>query len=107
MDHADGSKAVKVRGRSRLRLRIALCHQRQETVATHDVVDEPHGARLAHGERDRRQREHDRVPKRQDRQRVGNDEVAGAGLNGVAGGLVRHHRFSPRFGSVMRSRPRS
>ena len=68
----------------RLRLRIALGHQRQKPVAAHDIVDEPNGARLPYRERRRGQREHDRVPERQDGECVGDDEVrgAGAGLDG-------------------------
>ena len=38
-------------GVGRLRLRIALRHQRQQPVAAHHVVDEPDGARLADDER--------------------------------------------------------
>jgi hypothetical protein len=102
VDHSHGSNTVEVLGRGRLRLGIALRHQGQQPVAPHDVVDEPNGARLAHGERDRDQREHDRVPKRQDRERIGNDEVPGA-----TAGLDCHQPPSARFGSVMRSRPRS
>ena len=87
--------------------RRTLGDQCQETVPAHDVVDEPDGARLPDGQRDRRQREHDRVPKWQDGKRVGNDEVARATVTGGRAGLVGHQRASPRFGSVMRSRPRS
>ncbi len=102
VDHAHGSNTVEVLGHGRLRLRIALRHQRQEPVAAHHVVNEPHGARLSDGERDRRQREHDRVPKRQDRERIGDGEVAGATAR-----LDCHQPASARFGSVIRSRPRS
>ena len=102
VDHTDGAHPMEVRGRGRLHLRISLRDQRQKPVAAHHVVDEPHRARLSHGERDRRQREHDGLPERQDRERIGNDEVAGTTtrLNG-------HQRVSARLGSVMRSRPRS
>ena len=81
-------------------LALALRHEGQKPIAAHDVVDELDGARPPHGERHRRQREHDGVPERQDRERVGNDEVRGTGA-----GLRRHQRASARLGSVMRSRP--
>ena len=103
VDRAHGPDAVQVLGRGRLRLGLALRHQRQEPVAAHDVVDEPDGPWLSDGEGDGRQREHDRVPERQDRERVGNGEVS----TGSGAGLERHQAASPRFGSVMRSRPRS
>jgi hypothetical protein len=102
VNHSHGSNTVENLGRGRLRLRIPLRHQRQKPVAAHDVVNEPNGARLSHGQRDRRQREHDRFPKRQDRERIGNGEVPGATTR-----LVCHQPPSARFRSVMRSKPRS
>ena len=102
VDHPHGSHPVEVFRPGRLPLRIALRHQREEAVATHGVIDEPHRARLSHGKRDRRQREHDRVPERQDWERVGNHEVRGA-----AAWLDCHQPASTRLGSVRWSRPRS
>jgi hypothetical protein len=102
VDHSHGSNTVEVLGRGRLGLRIALRHQHQEPIAAHHVVDEPNGARLCHTERDRGQRKHDHVPERQDRERIGNGEVLGATTRGDC-----HQSASARFGSVMRSRPRS
>jgi NAD(P)-dependent dehydrogenase (short-subunit alcohol dehydrogenase family) len=101
VDHAHRSNTVELVGHGRLRLGIALRHQHQESVAAHHVVDEPNGARLPHGEWDCHQREHGRVPKWQDRERIGNGEVPGATTR-----LDGHQRASARFGSVMRSRPR-
>ncbi len=102
IDDGRGAHPVKVIGRVRHQRQAAQRRQRQEPVAAHDVVHETDGARLGHGEGDRRQREDDRVPQRQDRERVGDREFLGA-----AGGLDRHHGMSARLGNVMRSRPRS
>jgi hypothetical protein len=93
---------VEVLGHGRLGLHIALRYQHQEPIAAHHVIDEPNGARLCHGERDCRQREHDRVPERQDRERIGNGEVPGATTRGGC-----HQPASARLGSVIWSRPRS
>ena len=79
---------------------LAFRHEGQKPIAAHDVVHELDGARPPHRERHRRQREHDGVPERQDRERVGNDEVRGTGA-----GLRCHQRALARLGSVMRSKP--
>ena len=102
MDHSDSADTVEVVGLGRLRIRIALRHQRQQPVAAHDIVDESNRARLCHGERKRRQREHDGVPKWQDGERIGNGEIRSA-----ATGLDGYHRAPALLASVMRSRPRS
>jgi len=49
VDHPYGSNRVEVFGHGRLGLRIALRYQRQESVAAHDLIDEPNGARLSYG----------------------------------------------------------
>jgi hypothetical protein len=101
VNHSHGAESVERLGRRRLRGGIALRHQRQQTVAAHHVVHEPDGPRLAHHERHRGQREDHRVPKRQDREHVRNDEAGGARR------LNRHQPPPARFGRVMWSRPRS
>ena len=100
VDHSHRADWMKVRQRGRLRLWVSLGHEREPPVATHDLVHEPHRAGLSDGERERGQREHDRVPQRQDREDIGDFQVAGTGWG-------RHQRALPRFGSVMRSRPLS
>ena len=98
VDRAHRPDAVQVLGAGVGR-GLAFRHEGQKPIAAHDVVDELDGARPPHREGHRRQREHDGVPERQDRERVGNDEVRGTA------GLGRHQRASARLGSVMRSRP--
>ena len=100
VDHPHGAHAVQILGRG-LCLGLALRHQGQEPVAAHDLVDEPERARLAHGQRDRRHREHHHIRKRQDRERVRNLEVTRTTR------LDRHQRALARFGKVMWSRPLS
>ena len=100
-DRAHGPDLAEIPGAG-LRVRVALGHQGEKPVAAHHVVDEPDRARLSHHERDRCQREHDRVAQRKDGERVGKSEIVGAGT-----GRDRHQTPARRFGSVMRRRPRS
>ena len=102
VDHPHGADFVEVRQRGRLRLRVPLGHERDQPVAAHHVIDQADRAGLSDGQRKGRQWEHDRVPQRQDRQRVRNGQVRRAGA-----GRGRHQRAVPRFGNVMQSRPRS
>jgi hypothetical protein len=102
MDHSYSSDTVEIFGLGRLHLRIALGHQCQEAVTPHDIVHEPNGTRLCYDKRGRRQREHNRVPERQNRERIRDGEIRGA-----AARLDGHHAVFTCLGNVMRSRPRS
>ena len=101
MDHAHRPDAIEIVGTGLVHLGIALGHQGQEPVAPHDVVDELERPRLADRERDGGQGEHHLVPERQDGERVGDRQVVGIA------GPFHHQSASVRFGSEMRSNPRS
>ena len=102
VDHPGGADGMEVGQRRRLPLGVALGHEREQPVAAHDIVDQPDRAGLSHGKGKSGQREHHRVPDGQHRQRVGDGE-----LSGVGPGLGRSLHQRVRFGSLMRSRPRS
>ena len=78
MDHSYSSDPVKVLRLGRLSLRIALGHQHQKPVTPHDIVHESNGTRLRYRSGRRGQREHNRVPERQNGERVRDDEIRGA-----------------------------
>jgi hypothetical protein len=100
VDHPDGADRMEIGQRRRLRLGVALGHECEQPVAAHDVVDQLDRAGLSHRERESGQREHHRVPDWQNRERIGNGEFPG-----VRTWRGCHQRT--RFGSLMRSRPRS
>ena len=102
VDHAHGADPVEVVGPGGSAPRSRWATSARSRLPRMTSSTSRTRARLADHQRDRGQREDDRVPQRQDRQRVGDREVVG-----VAGGLAAISGCPPRLGSVMRSSPRS
>ena len=102
VDDAHRAHVVEDVGRGRLHLGIALRDEGQEPGAAHDVVHEPHGARLPHHERGRREGQENRLSERKDGKSVRDGEAAWAGV-----WIIRHQLARGRLWRVTRRRPRS